>query len=434
MLHMGLGKTMSSTEIHLTSIASLKRHAKSIGRELGIAHHEALDEAARRAGFKDLRDAQEHLAKPAVPFKHSAFLTAYWEERTDLLDESTKTGCGRLTLQLPLRMPLGELVSEVSLENTPYLRGFILEASDHLEARLDCCSEDDAYIALGRAARALLFMAGTGLMGEPSIERELRAPFLSDHCSFWYDPETKEPVTLSEPYSNYISDSDRDSLKWSDLYLAETSWKGIYLPGSAYPLIFSRSEGLIQRLQEQLSVMVESYRGIKPGIDTGSYESQFDSPGRLTTGMERAPRLMPSPLGVVRNGSLPYGSRIGGEASLWRPAEPMPLGLHMQIGPILYALSHYEARHPARAIIDEVHSDLRQWVCHEYLPSEDLNIDTISVYEGPLLLHYDDNHQRLSALSKVIELLDSGYRDCPPKREILKTLARAESILRKELS
>ncbi|MGG2621959.1 hypothetical protein [Pseudomonas aeruginosa] len=425
---------MSSTEIHLTSIASLKRHAKSIGRKLGIAHHEALDEAARRAGFKDLRDAKEHLAKPAVPFEHSAFLTAYWEERTDLLDESTKTGCGRLTLQLPLRMPLGDLVSEVSLENTPYLRGFILEAIDHLEARLDCCSEDDAYIALGRAARALLFMAGTGLTGEPSIERELRAPFLSDHCSYWYDPETKEPVTLSEPYSNYISDSDRDSLKWSDLYLAATSWKGIYLPGSAHPLIFSRSEDLIQRLEQQLSAMVESYKGVKPGIDTGSYESQFYSPGQRASGIERTPRPMPSPLGVVRNGSLPYGPRTGGEASLWRPAEPMPLAFHMQIGPILYALTYSQEEHPAKKLAYEAWSDLSQWVCHEYLPSEDLNIDTISVYEGPLLLHYADNQQRLSALSKVIELLDSGYRDCPPKREILKTLARAESILRKKLS
>ncbi|MEA8592236.1 hypothetical protein PZT57_26680 [Pseudomonas aeruginosa] len=425
---------MSSTEIHLTSISSLKRHAKSIGRELGIAHHEALDEAARRAGFKDLRDAQEQLAKPAVPFEHSAFLTAYWEERTNLLDESTKIGCGRLTLQLPLRMPLGDLVSEVSLENTPYLRGFILDASDHLEARLDCCSEDDAYIALGRAARALLFMAGTGLTGEPSIERELRAPFLSDHCSFWYDPETKEPVTLSEPYSNYISDSDRDRLKWSDLYMAETSWKGIYSPGSAYPLIFSRSEDLIQRLEQQLSAMVESYKGVNPGIDTGSYETQFYSPARRASGIERTLRPMPSPLGVVRNGSLPYGSRTGGEASLWRPAEPMPLAFHMQIGPILYALTYSQEEHPAKKFAYEAWSDLSQWVCHEYLPSEDLNIDTISVYEGPLLLHYDDNQQRLSALSKVIELLDSGYRDCPPKREILRTLGRAEAHLRKQLS
>lgn len=430
---MGLGKTMSRTAIHPTTLASLKRHAKSIGRELGLSHHAALDEAARRAGFQDLRDAQLQLAKPGLQFDHMAYLTAYWEEREDLLDPTTRIGCGRLTLELPITMPLSELMPAAALEHTSYLMGFNLEAADHLEAQRDCISEDDAYDTLAKAARALHFMAATGLTGNAAPLREIRAPYRSDHCSYWHDPETNEPVTLSEPYGDYFSDEDRQSLRWSHLFKATTNWGGIYAPKRAYPHIFSWSEGLIHRLERQLQVLVTSVKTLKPEFAAGDYESQFYSPARIASGVKRKPRPMPAPAGVVRNGSLPYGANTGGEASLWRPAEPMPLHLHMQVGPILYALTYSEESHPAKKLVYEVWSALGQWVCHEHLSSEDVSIDTVSVYEGPLLLHYENNQQRLSALSTVIEVLDSGYRDCTPKRAMLRILARAETLLRAKL-
>ena len=55
---------MSTQAIRPTSLEGIKRLAKAIKSASGIPHHQALDEAARRANLQNFRHASRVLAGP----------------------------------------------------------------------------------------------------------------------------------------------------------------------------------------------------------------------------------------------------------------------------------------------------------------------------------------------------------------------------------
>jgi predicted PP-loop superfamily ATPase len=52
---------MDAKDVTPTTIEGIKRLAKSIKKQYGCPHHEALDIAAQRAGYMNLRHAQRLL-------------------------------------------------------------------------------------------------------------------------------------------------------------------------------------------------------------------------------------------------------------------------------------------------------------------------------------------------------------------------------------
>ena len=56
---------MSTQDIRPTTLQGIKRLAKSIKSASGIPHHQALDEAARRASLQNFRHASRVLTAPA---------------------------------------------------------------------------------------------------------------------------------------------------------------------------------------------------------------------------------------------------------------------------------------------------------------------------------------------------------------------------------
>ncbi|MDH4874416.1 hypothetical protein [Pseudomonas sp. BN515] len=54
-------------QIHPTTLVGIKRLAKTIKKAKGILHAQALDEAAKQAGYQNFRHAQRALSSSAEP-------------------------------------------------------------------------------------------------------------------------------------------------------------------------------------------------------------------------------------------------------------------------------------------------------------------------------------------------------------------------------
>ena len=74
---------MLKQNIRPTSVVGIKRLANTLKGERNIPHHEALDEAARIAGFENFRHAGNKLsqygAKLAAPLTHRVYISAFWK-------------------------------------------------------------------------------------------------------------------------------------------------------------------------------------------------------------------------------------------------------------------------------------------------------------------------------------------------------------------
>jgi len=56
---------MESKDLHPSTLAGIKKLASVIGRERGIPHHDALEAAAKQAGYQNIRHARRVLAQPS---------------------------------------------------------------------------------------------------------------------------------------------------------------------------------------------------------------------------------------------------------------------------------------------------------------------------------------------------------------------------------
>lgn len=286
---------MTSNSVAPSTIDGIKRLAKSIKRERNLPHHQALDLAAREAGFQNIRHAQHQLqegASPAMPLPASkaVFLSAYWV---------AGGASGRETLRVLLPEPLTPPLTPSQMRDARNLAHFRNEYADHLERHTELDSQTEARQSVLAAARTLQFLAATGLRpASGSVRENLYLRFQRelpghDHYSVWVDPASKAWVYLDEPYGS-VARVRHDWVVRAGLQLIESAWGGLYQPGSTTPFLLCQSEGLADRLRAQLATLppastmrvdLQNWPG-----DSGSYEESYLSPERAAAGKKRAPR------------------------------------------------------------------------------------------------------------------------------------------------
>lgn len=406
-----------------STVDGIKRLAKAIKRELDIPYMDALEEAAHKAGFQNFLHAKR--AIEASTTKHSAFLTVYWKDR----DAMPWRG-GRETIEVVLSRPLADLITRHQVSYCRNLKGFKMESVDHLEMVQDITNQSRAVELLMRASITLQFLDATRLR-PAHTQAQYKAMRIAthipgkDHESWWIDPQSNEWLVLDEPYQR----ARKERMPWlleHGLKSTNTSWPGLYYPGSCVPSMISPSMELLERVRSQVEA-IPSGAPATGEVKSERYFSQFSSPARAASGKARRSRIQPSY--GERNGALPYGGAAGVK-SLWRPARPMSLELHTTVGPILHKLCNSGQR--AAGItgrvydrLNTVRSLLEDWAYMEHQDRITREVED-KLYYGPGVDGYTSPQQALQAIEDVCKGLLSGYEECKPRRELLEKLEAAE--------
>jgi hypothetical protein len=361
-----LGTTESvimSTGSHLpSSIEGIKRLAKSIKRERGIPHMQALDAAAQSAGYHNLQHAKNALAAAADAHSHLIYVTSYWRDPKSNHE-------GRETMTWRLSRPLRALVPNG-------LYGYRLDASDHLEERDDRANAENARENVLRTIRHLQFAAAACVRpwGGASIrdfEWTQDIPH-KDHMTFWQHLETGAFLFADEPYCD-PHDRLKERQAWArdgggnGVAMAAPEWAGMYLPTQSALLLAVRKEDELV-----LGRIVDALKGAQaPAVDwrgeSAPYYPTFASPARRASGRAKQSRPRRLPSGTVRKGARVVGSLPG--RRWWRPNATMPLPNHIEAATVLDAATAWSghARNEVyRKHIRAIRNDLDLWFGEEF--------------------------------------------------------------------
>lgn len=424
---------MSEKSVRPSTIDGIKSLAKSIKRDKGIKHSEALDCAAQSAGFNNFIHASRELDdKP----RHYLWITARWFDRT------TKAR-GQETLKVAFDRPYGELVSPSQARNDRYLGNVRAEAPDHLVILSMSQDVELARRRICEVARTLQFIDTTGL--KPSDARQAypkgrfdnRVPD-QDHASVWWDPVHRRHVLADEPYVRADDPISEKRLAWAARHgweIVKPDWGSIYWTdgGCWLFLMTDRAKGpslnpLVQALEKAPKpVASKRWSGF-----SGDYHAAVDTPGTRAAAAAKA-AAVPKPRKRARKrASIAYNMTFVGRRL--RPDARMPIEAHKQVGGLLKTvLVAAERRDGARTRIDRMRSDLDEWVQREYSLRE-LDQQTFSE-----LYYHEDNIDLRSPMSRdemilrietAKSILTLHYPDCPPLDEVKGQADRAIASIR----
>lgn len=358
---------MPNEDVRPTTVVGIKRLAKTIKGQRSISHTEALNEAARRAGFENFRHASNRLqplgALRQAPSRKRLYLTGYWKDR--------ESGArGRETTWVDLSTDWPQLVTRTQMNEHRSLVRLVPEAADHLAYQYMFSSQPEARRTLCGATRTFQFMDVTHLRPTRAHSRiypggtaQNRIPG-SDHPSRWYDPQTKGYVYADEPYEPAVADRVDERAAWAAKHaydIAKPNWPGMYNPGgpedkggSRLYLIADRAKGpsvaalaaALDRLPPPM--LEETWEG-----ESGEGLSRFKSPAELAP----APIALAAPTSRMR---LPRA----GQAP--RPGK-MPIEVHEEVGRKLRAvIAESLERDGVYNRLDRVRSELDDWIQREY--------------------------------------------------------------------
>jgi hypothetical protein len=424
---------MSNGPLPTPSLEGIKRQAQRIRRQAHVPHHEALNRAARAAGFENFAHARSRLpSAPSLPLvgrAHDVFITAYW--RSDGGD------AGRETIVVALQRPLRELLRRAHFSKNRHLLLFRVKADDHIECHEVLAEAQRARERVCGVARVLMFVQATGL--EP-VNRMLVRPVKTwhsdplpgcDHPSTWRDPSTNAHVFADEPYSRGIESRHAERNAWAarnGLSLFESAWRGMYAPAIGSRLyLFGRDVGAVERAALALPGLQAGPTAEQWNGESAPYRPVFRSPAE-----HQANGRPPRDLRRVRPSatSLPYALAVGGPSR--RPRGRMPLDAHDEVAAELReATGAAEYRVGVRERLERVRSELDDWVQIEY-GADELDQERFSqMYYGergtplkrvPLAA---ETQALIERLARVRSLLSTSYPDCGPLRRLLKSLELA---------
>ncbi|WP_329832763.1 DUF5623 domain-containing protein [Stenotrophomonas geniculata] len=425
---------MVIASIRPSTLDGIKQLAKKVRRERQITHTLALDEASRQAGFENFQHARHSLVLQGdVPRAHPAHLvclTAHWRAARPKDGESWPEGprAGRELLVVRLSRPLSEIVAKHRIPHARGLQTFRLEYADHLEHVTDVVGREAARRMLLTAQRSLLFMEATGLQPVTRQEhrellRELQRLPGRDHVSEWFAPGTDRCLLLDEPYARAVEGQEAARSSWLSergLYSIAPHWEGIYYPGETSPRLVGRDAGFLEAAAEALA-NVDPVIAPEPWPhETGPYQEVYKSGLRGADG--KSPRPRPGPSWRSHMGATPYGG-VPGIPSRWRPTDPMPIDLHKELGPLMQKLgSGFSWR--VSQMLSSVRSQLEDWSLMEHKHSDDEGLYNL-YYGGPGSALCDSDEDRLVALRLAKAIVQRGYADCKPKREVMAALDAA---------
>lgn len=421
---------MATIATRPSTVDGIKRFAKSIKRDQGIPHQKALEIAAKQSGFQNFVHAKRSLSSEirsatSDQEKHLVYLTAYWRE-----SKGMPRHAGRETLEIKLSQPLTAFIARHQVRHARNLRGFKLEAGDHLEMITDADSQDRALSTLTKAADTLRFLEATSLI-PASNQTHFTAMRIAndlpgkDHYSWWLDPTSRAWLALDEPYE-FSEERQRQRDTWAKnngLWMTRPNWPGLYYPGQSIPFLISPNSDLIARVVSQVESLDPDDPAARKVMSEG-YFTAFTSPARIANGSSHKNR--PGPSYGQRMGAVPYGGRPG-IASNWRPATPLPLDIHTTIGPMLHALCNTgNSRLPGQAYkkINMVRSTLEDWAFIEHKHDITREVEE-KLYYGPGIDGYSTTHDTLKAIENVRNALLAGYGECKPRRDLIAQLDAA---------
>lgn len=152
---------MSSKTIRPTTVVGIKRLAKTLARQQSIPLSQAQQQAARLAGYENLRHAANS-ARLSAHSEQTFFVTAYWRNLTTGEE-------GRETLQMSLVGPVSRALASGRFRYCRWLHDFKLQAPDHLVCRFVVDRRDRARDLVCGASREVQFMQATGLISKGKV-------------------------------------------------------------------------------------------------------------------------------------------------------------------------------------------------------------------------------------------------------------------------
>ncbi len=416
---------MNIASIRPTRLGGLKQLAKKISRHRCIPYTTALDEASRQAGFENFVHAKRQLASSSAQSGFPIYLSVHWHAPRPRKDQPRPDGptAGREILSLYLPRPLLEIVAKHRVGRGRGLYNFRLEYMDHLEHRTNVEGQEEAHRRLLSAARSLRFMEATGL--QPVTTKKYEALALSltdlpgkDHVSDWFDPATGSYVCLDEPYADRLQRRSAERERWLERNgwkQVVPDWPGIYFAGECQPHLISRDAALLERIVGALDKVTAVTEPETWPHETGMYNDDFVSPQRREDAKPRRPR--PGPSWSERNGATPYGGAPG-IPSRWRPTKPMPIELHRQLGPLLQGLgSSTIFTHRVHLKLGGVRSNLEDWSYKEH--RHELGDAVHDIYYGGQMVVGQSKAELVQMLMTARGIVERGYEDCKPRRELL---------------
>ena len=434
---------MSSEAIRPTTLAGIKRLAKSFKVERGIQHVQALDAASQAAGFQNFRHASNALhTGPALEQEihgYRVFLTAYWVQR-----ESGASG--RETLTIWLSLPWTNLITPLQLKNHRALAGFRNEGPDHLVHERQQNSQCHARNCVCAAARVFYFMAATKLQPSQGYSRvfpggdSINAIPGHDHDSVWYDRKTRRYLFADEPYEGAAEGRKPEREAWAKQHgfvIVKPEWAGMYAPniGSRLYLIADKTKGI------PLSPVAAALNMLPVPIDESTWNGEsapmkpfFVSPGTIAkaAAVKDKPQT-PNKLRGQRN-SVEYVQTFVGPQR--RPVGRMPIETHAEVGRLLKSVLVFAyKRKGVYKRINSIRCELDEWTMREY-SNDELSVEQLNklYYQesGTTSSRSITESERMShseSLAQVKKILGKHYPDCSPLRTLLKKVDAAVGSL-----
>lgn len=433
---------MSSEAIRPTTLAGIKRLAKSLKVERGIQHVQALEVASQAAGFQNFRHASNSLRTGPAPEQEvhvdRVFLTAYWVQR-----ESGTSG--RETLTIRLSSPWTNLITPLQLKNHSALAGFRKDGPDHLVHERQQNSQSHARNYVCAAARVFYFMDATKLQPSQGYSRvfpggnSINAIPGHDHDSVWYDPKTRRYLFADEPYEGAAEGRKPEREAWAKQHgfvIVKPEWAGMYAPdiGSRLYLVADKTKGI------PLSQVAAALNMLPAPIDESTWSGEsapmkpfFLSPGTADKAAVKNKPQTPHKLNGQRN-SVEYVQTLVGPRR--RPVGRMPIESHAEAGRLLKSvLVVAYKRKGVYKRINSIRCELDEWAMREY-SNDELSVEQLNK------LYYQESGTTLSrsiteserkhhaeSLAQVTKILGKHYPNCSPLRTLLKKVDAAVKSL-----
>lgn len=417
---------MLNHSIHPSTLGGIKRYAKQLKSSLNIPHHEALDRAAKAAGFANFAHANKQLRDTdSTSADFTLFLTSFWYDRR------TKK-IGRELLEVNLSKAFSDIITSQDLKRTSALSRFRLASPDHLVDDWINESQEVAIDLICKAVRAVRFIEHTELKPVkftlavfPASNEKNRLPG-SDHSSFWCEPSTGQILYMDEPYIRAVEHPERiDWAKKHNWNLQLSKWGGIYAPGRTCMYLATDAStgfdfsGLMSKIDNMPVALTAELWGGKSELG----HEPFYSP--LCTSSQDKKRAVPKGSIYRADGgkTLPM-QRWNSPQNERRPNGVMSVNKHQLAARLIKAIEcSSEKPFSVNNRLSAIKSDLENWFFSEHdrtvTDKFDLFYYTGISGDDPLVQQSNSQIGVIGLLNELKALLSSEYVDCAPLRRLI---------------